>query len=159
MLYLIRSFGRGGKSYLKIGFSDSIDNRMGQYKMHNPLFETIAQRPGSLYDEAILHMYLEAMGYKAKFLNEWFTDCSEVLTLFHEDLTIKAPRMVWKCRDSLFTISDFSNPLKREIFEKLRQRWSNGSIKYNLDREWRFAESKEKLKKIKKSLDDFPEWY
>ena len=159
MLYLIRSFGRGGKSYVKVGFSENLENRMGQYRIHNPLFETIAQRPGSIRDEMILHLYLEAFGYKAKFLNEWFIDCPEVLTLFHDDLIIKVPRLVWKMRESLFTIADFSNPLKREVYEHLRHFWSNGIPKCDLDRDWKFAESREKFKKMKKTLNYFPDWF
>lgn len=154
MLYLIRSFGRGGKSYLKVGYSDNIADRMTQYKIHNPLFEIISQRQGSQDEELILQMYLGIMGFKADFLNEWFKDDSEVITIFHKSFKYgKLEKVVWKNREKIFRIEDFNNPRKRKIFEYLRKRWSIGKIQCNLDRDWKFSESREGLKKMKKNLD------
>lgn len=148
MLYLIRSFGRGGKSYLKVGYSDSLGNRMGQYRIHNPLFELIATREGSQEDELLIHLYLEALGYKVDILNEWFMDTPEILSRFHDNIQSKVLRKVWRNRESLFTIADFNNPLRKKIFERLRSTFGK-SRKYSIDREWAFADSREKLKKVK----------
>ena len=46
MLYLIRSFSRGGKSILKVGYTEDINKRMNQYFYYSPGFELIATREG-----------------------------------------------------------------------------------------------------------------
>ena len=150
MLYLIRSFGRGSKSYLKIGFSDNLDNRLRQYRIHNPQFELISLRQGTQEDEMLLHMFLDIKGYRTNFLNEWFIDCPEVLTLFHVSIDNKLKKILWINRTLLFKIDDFCNPQKRDLFKNLQKLFYSGKPQNSLDMDWKFAEAREKLKDIKK---------
>lgn len=64
MLYLIRSFGRGGKSILKIGYTEDIDRRMNQYFYTNPCFENISNREGDEMLEGMIQIYLKFLGYQ-----------------------------------------------------------------------------------------------
>ena len=147
MLYLIRSFGIGKKSALKVGFTDSMVSRLGQYRIHNPFFELISTRQGSQDDELFLHLYLEARGYKARFLNEWFIDCPEIYTIFHKPLR-SLRYLVWRCRGDLFSIDDFKNPSRRRLYEDLRREYGSAH-RIQLDIDWKFAESRESLRRIK----------
>ena len=125
---------------------------MGQYKIHNPGFELISQRQGTLKEELLLHLYLYALGYKACFLNEWFLDSPEVLSLFHERWR-KQEKVVWRNRDILFTQEDFNNPGMRELFEDLRSKNKPRKYMTELDRTWKMLESREKFKEYKRKLD------
>lgn len=151
MLYLIRSFGRNGKSYLKVGFTDNIANRMQQYKIHNPLSELITTRQGEQVEEKLLQLYLDILGYKANFLNEWFIDDFEILQKFHVNIDKKLKKFIWNNRNLVFKISDFSNKLMRYIFEELRSLFWSGKYTEEIDKQWKFAESQELIKFQKKA--------
>lgn len=64
MLYLIRSFGREGKSILKVGYTDDLNRRMSQYFYNNPCFELIATREGDELLEDMIQVYLKSLGYQ-----------------------------------------------------------------------------------------------
>lgn len=104
MIYLIRSYGEGGKSILKVGFSDNLQYRLDQYFYHNPLFKVLETREGDEVHESLLHEYLNTLGYSFTVdgkLNEWFEDNQEVIDIFKlslEDLSDK----VWEIRDKVF---------------------------------------------------------
>ena len=151
MLYLIRTFGRGkDKTALKIGFTDNLKNRSQSYRVHNPFFEQIGTRQGDRILEAKLHLYLTARGFKAGFLDEWFVDCPEVLSLFHSKLS-KINRTIWKSRDTLFTRADFKgtgNDLKQKIYEELRM-INPGPYKKQVDLDWKIESSQKLLKKMR----------
>ena len=150
MLYLIRSFGRGRRSYLKVGFTDNISTRMNQYRIHNPQFELISTRQGTQEEEKLLQLYLSLTGYKADFLNEWFIDCPEIYQTFHIKINSKLKKFIWRKRDKIFKISDFSNSGMRVLFENLRKLFWKGIYTFNIDREWKFAEAQEYLKRQRK---------
>lgn len=125
MLYLIRSFGRGNKSALKVGFTNSPVSRHNSYYIHNPFYEPISQRQGNEEDELRLHLYLEALGYKTAFLNEWFVDDPGVLQEFHASF-FRADKVIWRNRDILFSPNDFKeggNILRRNLYEALKGRF------------------------------------
>lgn len=151
MLYLIRTFGRGrNKTALKIGFTDNIKNRNQTYRAHNPFFEQIGTREGDRILEAKLHLYLTARGYKADFLDEWFLDCPEVLSLFHTKIS-KINRTIWRNRDALFERADFKrngSEVKRKIYEELRM-INLGPYKKQIDLDWKIESSQKILKKLK----------
>jgi len=155
MLYLIRSFGKN-KTALKIGFTDNIENRMNIYKAHNPFFELISTREGTFIEEAYIHLYLEALGYKEDFLNEWFIDTPEIYQIFHERiLSTKVKRTIWRNRDNLFKQVDFSNKLgfMRILYEHLREIFKPKFNQYKeVDRLYTITITKEKLEKAK-SID------
>ncbi len=148
MLYLLRSFGVGNKSALKIGFTDDMVCRLGQYKIHNPFFELISTRQGTQDDELYLHLYLMASGYKARILNEWFIDCPDIYTIFHKPIS-SLHYTIWRRRDLLFDISDFTNPLHRRVYEDLRREFGPARHLLPFEVSWKFAESREKLRRMK----------
>jgi len=151
MLYLIRTFGRGrNKTALKIGFTDNLKNRSQSYRVHNPFFESVATREGDRILEAKLHLYLTARGYKEDFLDEWFVDCPEVLSLFHTKLS-KINRTIWRYRDTLFMRADFKgsgNDLKQKIYEELRMTIPILKPK-QIDLDWKIESSQKLLKRMR----------
>lgn len=154
MLYLIRSWGRG-KSILKVGYTSNLPKRMENYYHSNPLFEKISSREGSLIDEKRLQMYLELLGYKYSRLDEWFIDCPEVLSLFHESTT-KISRVLWRYRDSVWCKEDLKNGADkrlREIYENLRERNQKDKGKGSIEREYLMITSQETLKRMR--TDDY----
>ena len=155
MLYLIRSFGRRGKSYLKVGFTDTITTRMGTYRIHNPGYELISMRCGTMREELILHLYLELLGYKLKFLDEWFSDSPEVYQIFHKALDKKVMERIWVHRDKVFNIEDFKSSSLRSLFDELRAKFWDGRFRFEIDKQWKFAESKEKLYRMRKKNDPY----
>lgn len=152
MLYLIRTYGIGGKSYLKVGFTDNIQNRLNQYKIHNPLLELISTREGTQDEELMVQLYLQTQDLKANFLNEWFVEDSKVCDIFHKPIQGKKfKKVLWRNRELLFTPEDFNNPRRRKIYESLRDYFGTGNKE--LDREWKMAESREVLKKYKEEYE------
>lgn len=154
MLYLIRSWGRG-KSILKVGYTSNLPKRMENYYHSNPLFERISAREGSLTDEKRLQMYLELLGYKYTRLDEWFVDCPEVLSLFHES-TMKISRVLWRYRDSVWCKEDLKNGADkrlREIYEDLRMKNQGDKGKGSIEREYLMITSQETLKRMR--TDDY----
>lgn len=151
MLYLIRTFGRGkDKTALKIGFTDNIKTRFQSYLIHNPFFEPVSIREGDIILETKLHLYLTARGFKANFLDEWFVDCPEVLSLFHTKIS-KINRTIWKHRNALFKRADFKgsgNDLKKKIYEELRM-INPGPYKQQIDLDWKIESNQKVLKKMR----------
>lgn len=139
MLYYIRTFGRGGKSYVKIGWTDNIDKRQRTYKTDNPLYEPISTREGDELLEKKLHLFLTSLGVKAGFMNEWFIDVPEINTYFHSTIG-KLNKTIWKNRDNLFTVSDIKDSghnIKRKIYEELRMIYQHKSkLNKEIDKAW-----------------------
>ena len=151
MIYLIRTFGRGkDKTALKIGFTDNLKTRSQSYKAHNPFFELVSNREGDRILEAKLHLYLTARGFKADFLDEWFVDCPEVLSLFHTKLS-RINRTIWKNRNALFRRADFKggDDIRRKIYEELRM-INPGPYKQQIDLDWKIESSQKILKQMRK---------
>lgn len=151
MLYLIRTFGRSKKQRsLKIGFSDNLKGRFSSYRNHNPFFEVISSRCGNRYEETKLHLYLTALGYKEEFLEEWFIDCPDVLSKFHESFN-KINRTIWLNRDILFSRADFKdkgNELRRKVYEELRM-LHNIKHPKQVDKDWKIESNQKILKNLK----------
>jgi len=152
MLYLIRTFGRGkNKTALKVGYAKNIEERMRTYYHHNPYFELITTREGELYDEMVLHLYLQCSNLKLGILNEWFLDEDEVIQKFHTQKD-KMLREIWKHRQDLFSIPDFKtsgNELRRRIYEDLRMTMYQEDKSKEIDRLWKQELNKTVLKKMK----------
>lgn len=149
MLYLIRTFGRGNKTVLKVGFTDDNKNRSIAYKLHNPLYEPISTREGGLYEEAKLHLYLTALNLKRNILNEWFEDCPDTITLFHASID-KINRTIWRNRSRLFTRADFKSEknLKNLIYEELRMIYKPSKY-IDIDLEWKRESNQKLLKRMR----------
>ena len=152
MLYLIRTFGRGkNKTALKVGYSGDLDTRLKSYYHQNPFFEPISKRSGELYDEELIHLYLQCLGLKTSFLNEWFIDCNETLQQFHAS-KLKMQAVVWRERDKLFTQNDFKergNSIRKRIYEDLRMVLYNPNKEVRVDKIWRMEAGKKKLKDMR----------
>ena len=151
MLYMIRTWGRGGKSMIKIGYTSNLPKRMENYYHSNPFFEKISAREGSLEDEKRLQLYLEVLGYKMGILDEWFVDSPEVQTLFHESKG-KISRVLWRYRDSVWKKEDLkrgADQRLRTIYEDLREKYLRG-YGCNIDREYNMIVSQETLKAMRK---------
>lgn len=120
MIYLIRSYGKGDKSILKIGFTHDLLRRQEQYFYSNPFYEFISSREGDEVLESLLHKYLYFLGYRFQIkgkLEEWFINCPEVYQLFHisqESLEKK----IWKHRDEIL-MNLYSNPINFKLFRYL----------------------------------------
>ena len=151
MIYILRTFGRKNKTALKVGYAGNIKDRMKTYYHHNPYFEMIACREGDLYDETLIHLYLQTWGLKLGILNEWFLDRNWTLQRFH-DRKDKMLKRVWRYRQELFSVQDFKkggNELKKRIYEDLRMvMWEEKKSK-EIDKQWRQIIGKDKLKKMR----------
>ena len=117
MLYLLRSFGEGGISILKVGYAKDYKLRLAQYKLHNPYIKEISQRDGDLVDEAKLHLYLHHLGF-GELGNEWYKDCQEVIDIFNEPMD-EIDAELWKNRSSIFTRSLLDNESSGSIYSQL----------------------------------------
>lgn len=155
MIYIVRTFGRKNKTALKVGYATNIKERMKTYYHHNPYFEMVTYREGELYDEMLLHLYLQTYGLKLGILNEWFLDRDLTLQRFH-DRKDKILRTIWKNRQSLFTIQDFKkdgNELRRRIYEDLRMvMWEGRSL--DIDKLWKQESNKTILKNMRSDYYD-----
>ena len=126
MIYLLRSYGLGRSSILKVGYSGNFDNRFSSYFSHNPFILEISKREGDEMFESLLHFYLKSLGYQKKVrgkLDEWYIDCTEVLSLFHISRE-SLERELWKKRSKYFSgLSSFSIPsTEKLIYEYLREK-------------------------------------
>lgn len=129
MLYLIRAYGPGKQSILKIGFSDDIENRLSQYFYSNPYTLVISTREGDLVLESLIHRYLYSLGLQFKIedgdkkrLDEW--DKPEVLQIFHLSReTIE--KLVWRDRDRIFNIKSSNNSRGYSLFKYLYNKHIN----------------------------------
>lgn len=155
MLYLLRSFGRGGRSWLKVGYTGDLKKRERSYLTENPGHELIGTRRGDLTEETRTHLYLSACRLKAGFLEEWFIDCPETIYRFHHSIG-KMNRWIWKERNFLFTAFDFSRRTpKVRIYEDLRfqHRYENlGTLL--VDKEWKSWNLKKEIEARKKLIED-----
>jgi len=155
MLYLIRTFGRGKKTALKIGYTDNIGVREGQYIVHNPFHEFLGYRNGTLEDELRLHLYFTLMGYKETFLNEWFEDDRVVFEGFHDNYN-KINKILWRWREEVWTPTDFtpdSNLLKIKLYKQLKEKFNPKKLN-SLDISFVLFNGREALKKLKNNNQD-----
>lgn len=160
MLYLIRSFGRGSRSLVKVGYSDNLGKRMDNYYHSNPLFEKLCVREGSEIDEKKLQLYLEVLGWKESILVEWFKDDPSVLSLFHERWE-KINRTLWRRRNEIWQKSDIArgaDKRMRLIYEELRARYyreGQSCEPGSIDWEYKFLRSRETLKAVRETLNSY----
>ena len=128
MLYL---FGTGAwknnRKALKIGYTDDIETRKNQYRLHNPLGEILKTREGDELDELRLHLRL--FDHKVEFLDEWFYDEDEVFKVFDQPYE-EINKWLWDNRieNTLFypTIPS-PGTLKRKILDELRKKYGGNS--------------------------------
>ena len=122
MLYLIRSFGRGGKSILKVGYTDDINKRMNQYFYYSPGFELIAIREGDEMLEDMIQIYLKFLGYQYQRngrLNEWFEDDPKIYQIFHIHQE-KLERYIWVNRENILNLNTSS---ELSVYKYLKEKY------------------------------------
>lgn len=135
MLYLIRTYGPGKQSILRIGFSDDIENKLSYYHFHiNPFTLAISIREGDLILEKLIHKYLYVLGLQFnksyRRCEGWFIDDPRILQVFHlHRKTIE--KLVWRNRDKIFSIessdsSDYS--LFKYLYDKYKDSFEG--VKY-----------------------------
>ena len=126
MLYILRSYGENNQSILKIGFSDSLDDRMNHYFYMSPLSKQLGTREGDKMFEDLMHQYLYYKGYQFKLdnkLDEWFLDVPEVISIFSlPQETIEEE--LWKNREQAFNPSKITSDTCKEntIFKYLYEK-------------------------------------
>lgn len=154
MLYLIRTFGRRGRSMLKVGYTSDLQKRMENYYHSNPLYERISARQGDLKEEKRLQLYLQLLGLKCNILDEWYIDSPEVLKHFH-DTQERIGRILWRHRDLVWKKEDLkkgADKRLREIYEDLRKLYlPKGEYKTSgqIEREYTMIVAQETLKKMR----------
>ena len=128
MLYLFGSGAwKGNRKILKIGFTQDIETRKLQYKLHNPLGEMIKTREGTELDELRLHLRL--FDFKVEFLDEWFYDEEEVFKVFDQEYE-EINRWLWDNRlqtPLLYPTLPSPGTLKRKILDELRKKYGGSN--------------------------------
>lgn len=123
-----------GKSILKVGYTDDVTKRMGQYFSANPGFDVLGIREGDEILEDMIQIYLTYLGYQrrvGKRLNEWFDDRPEVQQIFHINQD-RLERILWRSREKVF---NFTRTTHLNIYEYLREKNldSYSGVNYKLD--------------------------
>ncbi len=136
MLYLIRSYMKLGKSILKVGYTDDVNKRMGQYFTTNPGFDILGIREGDEILEDMLQIYLTYLGYQRRVggrLNEWFEDRPEIQQIFHISRD-KLENLLWRNREKVFNLIS-RRTTHLNIYEYLREKNldSYSGVNYKLD--------------------------
>lgn len=126
MIYL---FGTGSwknnRKALKVGFTDDLDIRKNQYKLHNPLGEFLKIREGDELDELRLHIRLN--DFKVEFLDEWFYDEKEVFEIFDQSYE-EINKWLWDNRltnNLLYPSIPAIGTLKRKLLNQLKNTYGN----------------------------------
>lgn len=123
MLYL---FGSGSwsnqRKVVKIGFTNDIEKRKSQYKLHNPLGEFISVREGNEEDELRLHLRL--YDFKVEFLDEWFYDEKEVFDVFSQDYS-EIDKWLWDHKSEVLIYPQIPPPgsLKRTLLDNIKSKF------------------------------------
>lgn len=128
MLYL---FGSGSwnnnRKILKVGFTNDIEVRKSQYKLHNPLGEFIKIREGD--EELELKLHIRLSEFQVEFLDEWFFNDPEVIDIF-DHTEDEIDNWIWKNRFDTLCYPQIPLPgtLKRKILDKLKIKFNNNLI-------------------------------
>lgn len=64
MIYLIKN-----RNYLKIGYSNNIEERLKNYNIHNPNYELLAIRDGTREFETFLHNRFKKLTSKGRMVS------------------------------------------------------------------------------------------
>lgn len=119
---------------MKVGYTDDINKRMGQYFYNNPGFDILGIREGDEMLEDMIQIYLTYLGYQRKIggrLNEWFDDRPEVQQIFHISRN-RLENLLWRSREKVFNLTRTTH---LNIYEYLREKNldSYSGVNYKLD--------------------------
>lgn len=70
-IYILRVFGRGGESFIKVGYSSQLESRLNTYKLHNPLFEVVMTFYSEYGREIEYNLHKK---FESVVLNEWYKE-------------------------------------------------------------------------------------
>lgn len=160
-LYVIRSFGKNGKTIVKLGYSNNIKDRIELYKSHNPFIEVIFTyyRSDAKLLEATFHKV-----NKPVFKNEWYAECKlnyiiNVINNFTiDDLQLNNSNQVKTCTkcNKVKTLNRF-NKNKRGKFnvtsvcKNCRAKYRKYSNEYNAEYQRKYREAnKESIKEYQR---------
>lgn len=120
MLYLIKTYGKD-KELLKIGFTDNVEYRMGQYKSCNPLFEIIDTRDGDEVIEKLFHLRFRTDYQYTDYGKEWFWYNSEIIDGFRDFTESDILEYIWENRRLLIKEKYFSlkTPINEEVINRV----------------------------------------
>ena len=123
-----------GKSILKVGYTDDINKRMGQYFSTNPGFDSLGIREGDEILEDMIQIYLTYLGYQRRIggrLNEWFDDRPEIQQIFHISRD-RLENLLWRSREKVFNLTRTTH---LNIYEYLKEKNldSYSGVNYKLD--------------------------
>ena len=137
MLYLIRSYGAGRKTILKVGYTKDLKSRFNDYFTANPLYEKISTREGDKPLEDLIHTCLKGLGLQFKVngrLNEWFQDDPRVRDIFHYPRK-KIENLIWENRERAFNPLDMKRrdsddfKLYDRLYKTRRRSFNGDSLK------------------------------
>ncbi len=149
MLYLIKS-----REYLKIGFTNNLENRENSYHTENPDFEFISTREGNRQDESYLHNLLSSKIHH----REWMLYDEFIIELFNN---IQLPSEMEK-ENIIKKLKDDNNSLKCYITNleiknrNLEQEYLNHEDRINSNTE-QIRQMEEKLRKQDENNEEIKE--
>jgi predicted RNase H-like nuclease (RuvC/YqgF family) len=123
MLYLIKEYGKN-KTYLKIGYTQNLEERLKAYNTHSAEFELVNSMEGSQELEAFAHKLLADYNIKG----EWFKE--DPMIYYVWELT----KQEYKIREQEKTIEELETRLHelsdhvdffKEKYEELKAKLEN----------------------------------
>lgn len=149
MLYLIRS-----GNYIKIGFTEDLDNRISQYETHNPNFEVIGIKEGNRADELEYHLYLNKLGLSVENKVEWFLYNSDIIRELSKSFNVSYNKNTIKNKE-LLDKTTILESLKLENTSKISGSKKKSLLGYYLNEENSFVRF-ESIKQAAKVLKVTP---
>lgn len=113
MIYLIKQEGKT-KNYLKIGYTNCLDDRIKAYNTHNAEFEIIDSFEGEKDIETFAHQILNELKYKG----EWYLESNEIYLVWE---MCKQESKLRKNTQDIEKLKSQINLLKEQIIELQKQ--------------------------------------
>lgn len=123
MLYLIKEYGKN-KTYLKIGYTQNLEERLKAYNTHSAEFELVNSMEGGPELESFAHKLLAEYNIKG----EWFKEDPMVYYVWEltkqEYKIRKQEKTIEELENNLSTLSDHVDFFKKK-YEELKARFEN----------------------------------
>lgn len=135
MIYLVQN-----EEFLKIGYTENLEERLKEYNTHNPNFELIGYREGTKEFEKFLHKRFENL----KTRNEWFRYSEELIKDFltYTDENYNFP-IAYACNHVKVYINNMKYNLKGRQYDLLYylhsiSRYNTGIVIFNIEARKRY---------------------
>ena len=123
MLYLIKEYGKN-KTYLKIGYTQNLEERLKAYNTHSAEFELVNSMEGGSELESFAHKLLAEYNIKG----EWFKEDPMVYYVWEltkqEYKIRKQEKTIEELENNLSTLSDHVDFFKKK-YEELKAKLEN----------------------------------